>query len=113
MPCCPMITVYRNVRGEVKRGSLDDIHPLHKLLWVSAVGITSHEADELARKTHIPRHFFLEGLDEGEVPRVTFADQIARIIFKSPKMDHERGLVPSFSILFTPDYVITISKQQH
>ncbi|MBI1970420.1 magnesium/cobalt transporter CorA [Candidatus Woesearchaeota archaeon] len=108
-----MITVYRNVRGVVKRGSPEDIHPLHKLLWVSAVDITPNEADELERKTRIPRHFFLEGLDEYEVPRVTFADQIARIIFKSPKMDHERGWVPSFSILFTPDYIITVSKQHH
>jgi magnesium transporter len=104
-----MITVYRNVRGVVKQGSVEDIHPMHKLLWVNCVDLNSKELDLLEKKTKIPRAQLTEALDEDEIPRVSTYDHAAKIIFKSSFQEDHSGRTASFGILFNKDYVVTVS----
>lgn len=105
-----MITVYKNAHGEFKKGTVQDIRPLHKLLWINSVDPSKEELQLLEHKTQIPIKHLAIAVDDGEMPRATSHGELSIVIFKSSAMKDASCSTPSFGILFNKDYVVTISK---
>lgn len=104
-----MLTVYKNVRGTIRKGGLDDIHPAHPLLWIDAMAPTEQEIGLLEKKTSISRKHFLDINDTEEMPRANSFENVAKITLKSSLAADTGGKTAILLILFNKDYVITAS----
>ncbi len=108
-----MLKVQVLKRGGVSWGSLSDVKPSSKFIWIDALKPSKHDIEKISEATKIPIEDLEEASDEDERPRVFDADFYSYIVFRAPLVEKKGVKVASIAMFFYKNMVVTLRNFDH